>query len=51
MHAEQSCKDAINELTKKQLKGVQECTKQMKFKNNKEKAKKMTVRSIKINSS
>jgi hypothetical protein len=35
------CKDFVAMMTKKQLSGIKECTKTLKFKNAKEKAAKM----------
>jgi hypothetical protein len=39
---DKACKDAVGALTKKQLKGVTECTASMKFKNAKERTARMT---------
>ncbi len=40
---EKPCKAVVADLTKLQLGGIAACTKSLKFKNPKEKAKKMTV--------
>jgi len=40
---EKSCKAILGDLTKRQLNGISTCTKSMKFKNGKDKSKKMNV--------
>ena len=41
---EKSCKSIIGDLTKRQLTGIAACAKSIKFKNGKDKSKKMNVR-------
>ncbi len=40
---EKSCRSVVQDLTKMQLGGITTCTKRMKFKNGKDKSKKMNV--------
>lgn len=40
---EKSCRSVVQDLTKMQLGGISSCTKKLKFKNGKDKSKKMNV--------